>query len=186
MPKGIKGKTPCSVSGCGRHVAGDGYCVMHRHRFRKYGDPGPLESTLPRTKGLTCKIDGCGRSVASLLMCKLHYERQRRHGDPGPPGRIYAPAGSGTISKYHGYRMIRRDGKQVREHRAVMEEQLGRPLESFEEVHHRNGQRADNRPSNLELWLTHQPRGQRVEDLIAFVVHHYPEQTAAALRQLNK
>ena len=58
------------------------------------------------------------------------------------------------------------DGSWLMEHRVVMAESLGRPLHEHEEVHHLNGDRADNRLENLELWSKSQPKGQRVADKI--------------------
>src|SRR5215211_930994 len=59
----------------------------------------------------------------------------------------------------------------VYEHVLVMSQLLGRPLFPDEQVHHRNGQRDDNRAGNLELWTTlRQPTGQRVEDLVRWAL----------------
>jgi transcriptional regulator with XRE-family HTH domain len=54
----------------------------------------------------------------------------------------------------------------VYQHRYVMEQFLGRPLTNEENIHHKNGDRSDNRLENLELWSTSQPSGQRIEDKI--------------------
>lgn len=61
-----------------------------------------------------------------------------------------------------------KDNNWGAEHRIVMSDALGRALCPDESVHHRNGQRDDNRLSNLELWSRWQPVGQRVEDKVAY------------------
>jgi hypothetical protein len=68
-----------------------------------------------------------------------------------------------------GYRIIRRDGDYILEHRYIMQQYLGRALYVNENVHHKNGQRADNRLENLELWVKPQVPGQRLEDVIEWM-----------------
>lgn len=112
----------------------------------------------------------------------MHHQRMRRTGAAGVAAAQLAPAGTGYVNP-DGYRILQVNGKNAPEHRVVMERILGRPLEPFENVHHKNGRRADNRPQNLELWVVPQPYGQRAEDLVAWVVEHYSDLVRTAMEE---
>ena len=77
--------------------------------------------------------------------------------DNGAAPESVAPARGEGLGYYKGLRRRRdkkgyiRVGKNGSEHRLVMEEMLGRKLIDGEQVMHRNGDRADNRPENLQL-----------------------------------
>lgn len=52
------------------------------------------------------------------------------------------------------------------EHIEIMEGILGRSLIKGETVHHKNGIRNDNSPSNLELRVSNHPPGQSINDVV--------------------
>ena len=76
------------------------------------------------------------------------------YGNRGERNPLYK---GGYINK-HGYKLFKKPehpnaGKDgyILEHRYVMSEHLGRPLEDWEVVHHKDGNKLNNEISNLEV-----------------------------------
>jgi hypothetical protein len=170
------GSKSCASGYCTSLAVLDGLCKKHYDRQRRAGDAREQRDQR------RCSVDGCDGPYTAKGLCGMHYNRLRRYGDPGPAERRRAENGAGHVGK-SGYRAFKptKSGKQILEHRMVMERHLGRYLWPFENVHHRNGRRADNRLENLELWVKPQPAGQRVEDLCAWMLQNYLPELREAL-----
>ena len=103
-------------------------------------------------------------------LCRSHRSQLERGQALRPIGAGFKLAWGDRKGYVHvkappGHPNARKDGYMF-EHVLVVSRMLGRPLLPHEQVHHRNGVKSDNRPENLELWAGHQPKGQRVEDLV--------------------
>lgn len=119
-----------------------------------------------------CQCD-CGNThLASTGRLKAGQVRscgclRRRKGSANPKwkgGRQINPQGYVLITTHpNGGRR-----KRVFEHVLIMEQILGRKLYDDESIHHKNGIRGDNAPSNLELKPSSHGRGQSIPDLISW------------------
>jgi hypothetical protein len=134
--------------------------------------------TTARSAGQQGLLGGRRRRPATKKrLCVTHAARLRKFGDVQADKPVRIVAGTGLVS--HGYLRIPVP-KNLRhltagiaselQHRLVMAQHLGRPLRTDESVHHRNGDRLDNRIENLELWSRWQPSGQRVCDKIDYAL----------------
>ena len=59
----------------------------------------------------------------------------------------------------------------VLEHIVSYEKAFGVTVPLGWTIHHKNGNRSDNAPENLELWRHGHPHGQRPQDVIASLVN---------------
>jgi hypothetical protein len=119
-----------------------------------------------KPKGI-CKKCNVESTTGVYEMCKGCSGRTRRENTQKK--RSITDKGYIEIRGMQGHPNSRKNGSMF-EHTLVMEQILGRPLFSHENVHHKNGVRHDNRPENLELWTSCQPPGSRVDNAIEWAI----------------
>jgi DNA-binding CsgD family transcriptional regulator len=125
-----------------------GVCHYAYGKIQRWTEEGRSLSEIARLLGTN------KRTVKRFLQVSgIRFERFRQSGKNNPSwkgGRMIDKDGYVLIhqpehpyASRHGY---------VREHRLVVEKRMGRFLSSKEVVHHKNGERQDNRSCNLELF----------------------------------
>lgn len=156
----------CTLEGCDNAHYGRGLCAPHYNKAKM---------AERKAAGLKCTAHHCENTPYNLGLCVGHYCRYKAGIENAAPVKARTPRGY-KLTDDQGYvywtdkthpEANAKNGR-VHEHRAVMAEKLGRKLLPGENVHHKNGNRSDNHPDNLELWVTTQPSGQRPEDLVAW------------------
>jgi len=163
----------CSVDDCHTEASKLGMCDMHYQQARTRGDTAPRQRFTDRK----CSYPGCERRHKRYGWCDAHSRQASKVGgdvtrmSPIRVGRAHRLITAQGYAKVYRPEHPNAQGKGwVNEHTLVMSEHLDRPLLPHENVHHINGQRADNRLGNLELWSSKQPRGQRVDDKVEFAI----------------
>ena len=94
-----------------------------------------------------CSVEDCPKQSIAKGLCPKHYQRLKKHGTIRMDWQ--REWGQGTI--HRGYKLIRVCGKQMAEHRHIMEQYLGRSINPREHIHHINGDTLDNKIENLCL-----------------------------------
>ena len=138
----------CTAEHCTATAKAKGLCNAHYHARRRLTPVNPCEC-------------GCGalalrRFINGHNIRVMPPEEQARRGTFSGESR----RGSGTV----GYIKLH----QRHEHRRVAEQTVGRPLLASEVVHHRDGNKHNNHPDNLEvLTRAEHLRVHRAEMVIA-------------------
>ena len=114
-----------------------------------------------------CSNPVCHEADVVKGFCMKCYRNNKLYGNPNGKEKI---SSRHISSKGYVYMYDPIVKCNVLEHRKIMEENIGRKLFNHETVHHKNGNRSDNRIENLELWSSSQPSGQRVEDKVKWAL----------------
>ncbi len=72
----------CTIEGCERRHKAHGWCEAHYARWKRLGDPGPVDVLPRRPRRRECVIEGCESKREARGWCELHYKRWKAHGDP--------------------------------------------------------------------------------------------------------
>lgn len=80
----------CSIPSCCKKHYGNGFCLAHYTRHRRYGDPLKGGEEIKAPPPTYCTVPGCGRKARGHGLCGAHYMRQRRTGDPTGSNRSEA------------------------------------------------------------------------------------------------
>lgn len=94
-----------------------------------------------------CAVADCNKPVKTAGYCAVHYMRLLRY---GRLNLVRRQNGTGNINKA-GYLDNNFGGVRQYAHIQVAEAALGKPLPKSARVHHINGMRTDNQPSNLVI-----------------------------------
>ena len=160
----------CSNPIQGRRGAYGGMCASHAWRLKNGKE---LDTPIQSWASGICGFEACGRKSRNMGLCPSHY-KMANQGIPLRTINTKSNGGLGWVPEgtkhamHAGYIRVKTSDGWQREHTMVMEQALGRPLLPHENVHHKNGDRADNRLDNLELWNRSQPFGQRAIDKLAW------------------
>lgn len=174
MPaKRIGPRNKCALEGCLREERTMTLCISHYNRKVRYGDVRADIPIRPKIKDHRCSVQDCDNPSEAHSLCTKHGYRMRKYGatDTPPPRRFMRRVtNQGYILLWAPDHPNANVNGNIFEHRLLMSRHLGRPLLASESVHHRNGDRQDNRLENLELWTGSQPAGQRVEDKVEWAI----------------
>src|SRR4030067_2949826 len=130
----------CKVNDCKRksNTSMD-VCLMHYKRYKRHNS-----FELPERQPKKCSY--CNRVQVSRGMCNKHYQNWQRHGDALYTDKIRKI----KQDKPNKYGYLEERGKNHRVvHRNIVEQMLGKHLNSNDIVHHIDIDKSNNQPENL-------------------------------------